>query len=205
LTYLDLSSNELIEAERRINNKPQTNGILRGASLPGNSMISSVFYAFPAGIFLLTLISLHSLIEIFFSVVTVGSVFSPLSLLIGCLILFLWKPILLELGSAMHLNGANYAYPLQVSGSTMGLVGAAITLLDTLATSTVSAATAASYLEGEFASSITLPVSVITIILLVGLATICLTNIRMSSSITLTIFMIHVRNSRQYFLLTGTL
>lgn len=168
-------------------------------------MISSVFYAFPAGIFLLTLISLHSLIEIFFSVVTVGSVFSPLSLLIGCLILFLWKPILLELGSAMHLNGANYAYPLQVSGSTMGLVGAAITLLDTLATSTVSAATAASYLEGEFASSITLPVSVITIILLVGLATICLTNIRMSSSITLTIFMIHVRNSRQYFLLTGTL
>lgn len=65
--------------------------------------------------------------------------------MIACIILFLWRPIFLELGSAIHLNGGNYAYLLQVSGKTLGLIGAAATLLDSVATSTVSAATAASY------------------------------------------------------------
>ncbi|KIJ54334.1 hypothetical protein M422DRAFT_58383 [Sphaerobolus stellatus SS14] len=173
LTYLELSSEELTTAERCMKEKPHTVGTLRGSSLPGNSVTASVFYAFPA-------------------VIAVASIFSPLSLLIACLILFLWKPILLELGSAIHLNGANYVYLLEVSGSTMGMVGASITLLDAIATSTVSAATAASYLEGEFAHHLAIPDSAITALLLTGLAIICLTNIKMSSSLTLTIFVFHM-------------
>jgi len=82
----------------------------------------------------------------------------------------------------------------------MGLIGASITLLDALATSTVSAATAASYLEGEFKTgALAISGSVVTILLLTGLAIVCLTNIRMSSGVTLTIFVTHVRNSSTGF------
>ena len=176
--------------------KPETLGQLRGTSLPGNSMTSSVFYAFPAGTYLAyshgkTIIRLS-----ISTVVAASSIFSPVSLLIACLILFLWKPIFLELGSAIRLNGGNYAYLLQVSGTTLGLFGAAATLLDSVATSTESAATAASYLRGEFTSSLAVSEAAITISLLTVLAILCLANVRRSSSITLSFFLIHVR---EYF------
>ena len=125
-------------------------------------------------------------------VVAVSSIFSPLSLLIASLILFLWRPILLELGSAVRLNGGNYSYLLQVSGTTLGLVGAAVTLLDSVATSTEAAATAASYLRGEFTSSLATSDATITIALLTGLSILCLFNVRTSSALALSFFSIHV-------------
>ncbi|KAF8586227.1 hypothetical protein K439DRAFT_1631841 [Ramaria rubella] len=173
LSYLELSNEELAQANRRISERPPTVGQLRGTSLPGNSMTSSVFYAFPA-------------------VVACSSILSPISLLIACLILFLWKPIFLELGSAIRLNGANYAYLLQVSGTTLGLIGAAATLLDSIATSTESAATAASYLRGEITSPLAVSEAAISIVLLSGLAILCLLNVRSSSALTLTFFAIHL-------------
>lgn len=127
----------------------------------------------------------------YYKVVAVSSIFSPICLLVACLILFLWKPIFLELGSAIRLNGGNYAYLLQVSGTALGLIGAAATLLDSVATSTVSAATAASYLRGEF-TSFPIEESVVTIIVLCGLSLICLLNVRSSSTLTLLFFIIHV-------------
>ncbi|KAF8531277.1 amino acid permease-domain-containing protein [Gautieria morchelliformis] len=173
LAYLELSEDDIATAMHRISEKPPTVGQLRGTSLPGNSMTSSVFYAFPA-------------------VTAAASIFSPISLLIACLILFLWRPIFLELGSAIRLNGGNYAYLLQVSGTTLGLIGAAATLLDSVATSTESAATAASYLRGEFTSSLTVSEASITIALLTVLAILCLVNVRKSSTLTLSFFFIHL-------------
>lgn len=82
---------------------------------------------------------------------------SPLSMLVACLILLLWRGILVELGGAVRLNGGNvsrriafllfsffasralsdlfpmisqYTYLLNVSGKAMSLLGAAVTLLD---------------------------------------------------------------------------
>ncbi|KAF8527404.1 amino acid permease-domain-containing protein [Hysterangium stoloniferum] len=172
MTYLGISSEELLAADQKMNQKLDTVGQLRGTGLPGNSMTSSVFYAFPA-------------------VIAVASIFSPISLFVACLVAFLWKPIFLELGSAIRLNGGNYTYLLQVSGTTMSLVGAAVTLLDSVATSTESAATAASYLGGEF-DLLTASSTAITILILFGLAILCLVNIRRSSTMTLVIFIIHM-------------
>lgn len=135
--------------------------------------MGSVFYAFPA-------------------VAAVASIFSPLALLIACLILSIYRPILLELGSAIRLNGANYVYLLQCSGKTLGSIGAAATLLDAVATSVVSAATAGAYLKGEMS---TLPIQewAIGICLLVGVALIALISLHESSGLTLSITIIHVR------------
>jgi amino acid transporter len=135
------------------------------------------------------------------TVVAASSIFSPISLLIACSIVFLWKPIFLELGSAIHMNGANYAYLLQISGTTMSLVGAAATLLDSVATSSVSAATAASYLRGEF-TSFPLSDSVVTIVILVVFTIACLFNVRSSTSLTLSFFFLHVCNPFNLFEIT---
>lgn len=47
--YLELSNDDIRSASHRMSEKPSRVGQLRGTSLPGNSMLSSVFYAFPAG------------------------------------------------------------------------------------------------------------------------------------------------------------
>lgn len=135
--------------------------------------MGSVFYAFPA-------------------VAAVASIFSPLALLIACIILAIYRPILLELGSAIRLNGANYIYLLQCSGKTLGAIGAAATLLDAVATSVVSAATAGAYLKGEI-PNLSIQEWGIGMCLLVGIALIALISIRESSSLTLSITLIHVR------------
>jgi len=101
-------------------------------------------------------------------------------------------------GSAIRLNGGNYTYLLQVSGTTLGLIGAAATLLDSVATSAVSAATTASYLRGEF-TSFPMAESVVTIVVLCGLSSICLFNVRSSSTLTLSFFIIHVCGLCQRF------
>lgn len=74
----------------------------------------------------------------------------------------------------------------------MGIVGATATLLDAICTSTVSAATASSYLSGEFSQ---LPVSpaVITMVLLIGLGLLALAGLRESASVSAAIFAFHVR------------
>jgi len=107
------------------------------------------------------------------------------------LILFLFRPILLELGSALRLNGANYTYLLQFSGKTLGLIGAAATLLDAMATSTVSSATAAAYLAGEV-PKLGVPQPVLAMSVLVGLCLVGFFRVKESSTITLMFTMIHV-------------
>jgi amino acid transporter len=106
----------------------------------------------------------------------------------------MWKPILLELGSAIPLNGANYTYLLQVSSKTLALVGAAVTLLDAIATSMVSAATATAYIDGEF-TSIPVPTAVLSIIILLGITCIALFRTRDSTTVTLAFTVIHVSYS----------
>lgn len=135
-------------------------------------MFGSVFYAFPA-------------------VAAAAHIYSPLSLAVACLLMFLFRPLLLELGRSARVNGANYTYLLQFSGKTMGVVGAAATLFDALATSTVSAATASVYLEGEFAH---FPLSqlALAICILIALTAVAFISMRESSTLALAFTIIHV-------------
>ncbi|CAE6422935.1 unnamed protein product [Rhizoctonia solani] len=147
-------------------------GQFRSSSIAGNGVVGSVFYAFPA-------------------VAAVASIFSPLSLLIACLILTIYRPILLELGSAIRLNGANYVYLLHCSGKIMGSVGAAATLLDAVATSVVSAATAGAYLQGEMPTA-SIKEGSLGLILLIGISLVALASLRESSALTLSITITHM-------------
>ncbi|QRW17663.1 amino acid permease [Rhizoctonia solani] len=98
---------------------------------------------------------------------------------------------LLELGSAIRLNGANYVYLLQCSGKTLGAIGAAATLLDAVATSVVSAATAGAYLQGEISTGL-IKEWHIGLLLLVSISLIALVSLRESSAFTLSITIIHM-------------
>ena len=97
----------------------------------------------------------------------------------------MYRSIFHELGSALRLNGANYAYLLQFSGKTLGLVGAAITLIDAIACSTVCAGSAVTYLLGEF-TNFPLSFAAFTVLLLIALALVTLFSIGESKNVFVT-------------------
>ncbi|VDB89935.1 unnamed protein product [Peniophora sp. CBMAI 1063] len=172
MQYLDIPDSELSAAQSRFEAPRHYLNRLLACAVAGNDITGGVFYTFPL-------------------VAAAAGVYAPICLVLACLLLSLLRPLLLELASAAHLNGANYIYLLQFSGKTMGVIGATATLLDAICTSTVSAATASSYLSGEFTH---LPVSpgVITIVLLIGLGLLALAGLRESASVSAAIFAFHI-------------
>ncbi|KAL7412945.1 amino acid permease-domain-containing protein [Mrakia frigida] len=150
---------------------PELLGVFRATSVAGNAVYGSVFYSMPA-------------------ICSVSLSLSPLSMLVACSILLLWRGILVELGGAVRLNGGNYTYLLNVSGKAMSLLGAAVTLLDVVATGTVSAGTAAAYISGE----VTLPFQsyVLGIIILAAFAGLLLGGVKDSTRLTLSICLLHL-------------
>ncbi len=94
-----------------------------------------------------------------------------------------------------YLPSRNYVYLLQFSGKMLALVGAATTLLDAVATSTVSAATASAYLSAEF-HSIPISTTLLTVLFLVALGIVALSGIRESASATAAVFIFHARLAR---------
>ncbi|KZV64688.1 hypothetical protein PENSPDRAFT_656347 [Peniophora sp. CONT] len=172
MQYLDVPDSELSSAQSRFEAPRHYLNRLLACAVAGNDITGGVFYTFPL-------------------VAAAAGVYAPICLVIACLLLFLLRPLLLELASAAHLNGANYIYLLQFSGKTMGVVGATATLLDAICTSTVSAATASSYLSGEFSH---LPISpaVITMIMIIGLGVLALAGLRESASVSAAIFAFHL-------------
>jgi hypothetical protein len=91
-----------------------------------------------------------------------------------------------------YLSSRNYVYLLQFSGKMLALVGAAATLLDAVATSTVSAATASAYLSAEF-HSMPISMTLLTVLFLVALGVVALAGIRESASVTAAVFIFHAR------------
>lgn len=80
----------------------------------------------------------------------------------------------------------------------LALVGAAATLLDAVATSTVSAATASAYLSAEF-HSMPISTTLLTVLFLVALGVVALAGIRESASATAAVFVFHARIARSLF------
>ncbi|KAG8833221.1 hypothetical protein FRC17_011113 [Serendipita sp. 399] len=139
--YLELTKKDLEDAKTEME-KTSTPVLdqFRVSSIAANALVGSAFYSFPP-------------------VAAASGILSPIALTIACLLLLLYRPIMLELGHAARSNGSNYTYLLQFSSRALALVAAGVTLLDATATTTVSAATASAYLSGEFSSlPISLPV-----------------------------------------------
>ncbi|CAG8640790.1 4545_t:CDS:2, partial [Dentiscutata erythropus] len=112
-----------------LKSKPILLGEWRATSISGNDLVASVLYTI--GI-----------------CTTVAGKFAPLSLLIISIILYPYKNIMNEIGTALPLNGGSYNVLLNTSSKWFASVAAALELLDYVATAVVSAATAASYLSG---------------------------------------------------------
>ncbi|KAG8216085.1 hypothetical protein J3R82DRAFT_8086 [Butyriboletus roseoflavus] len=133
---------------------------------------------------------------------------------VATLTLFLWRPIMVELGSALPINGAPYTYlyvlpfilPAELltrkhgfqcdrlNGSTkaVALVGAALLLLDFAATAVVSAATAISYLAGEVA--LPFPLYVGTLLVFILFTAVSLMGLRESARVASGVLAFHVRH-----------
>ncbi|KAG6917339.1 hypothetical protein DXG01_002910 [Tephrocybe rancida] len=173
LTRMTLTENDQKAGEDRLQGirRRRVLGQFTASALAGNAVLGSVFYALPA-------------------VVAVSTVYSPISLFIATLVLFLWRPIMQELGSALPLSGAPYTYILNVSSKSFALVGAALLLLDFASTSVVSAATAASYLAGEV--QLPFPEYAFAILVLLLFTIISLLGVKESARIALVVLLFHV-------------
>ncbi|RXW21510.1 hypothetical protein EST38_g4323 [Candolleomyces aberdarensis] len=151
--------------------KEKVLGEFTAAALAGNAVLGSVFYAFPA-------------------VIVVAGIYSPICLFIATLILFLWRPIMLELVSALPISGAPYTHLLNVSTKGLAVVGASLLMLDFIATSIVSSATAATYLAGEVV--LPFPSWVLAVMVLALFTMVSLSGVRESARIALLVLSLHV-------------
>ncbi|KAJ3506729.1 hypothetical protein NLJ89_g6709 [Agrocybe chaxingu] len=174
ITRLKLSNEDHLAGAARIDHmqKSRVLGQFTASALAGNAVLGSVFYALPA-------------------VVAVGGIYSPISLFIATMVLFLWRPIMEELASALPISGAPYTYILNVSTKSFALIGAALLLLDFASTAIVSAATAASYLAGDV-PLLPFPPWVGAVIVLLLFTVISLIGVRESARLALTVLSFHV-------------
>ncbi|PPR03413.1 hypothetical protein CVT24_012708, partial [Panaeolus cyanescens] len=174
ITRLKLDQRDYDHGSARLesHHQGQVLGQFTASSLAGNAVLGSVFYALPA-------------------VIAIGGVYSPISLFVATLILYLWRPIMEELASALPISGAPYTYLLNVSTKTFALIGAALLILDFSSTAIVSAATAATYLSGEV-PSLPFPTWVGAVIVLFLFTCISLMGVRESARIALAVLSLHV-------------
>ncbi|KAI0296096.1 hypothetical protein B0F90DRAFT_1113199 [Multifurca ochricompacta] len=87
IRYLDISPEDLRDAETQLNAPREVLGQLSAMSVSGNDVSGSVFYAFPL-------------------VIAAAGIYSPLCLLTASLLLLFFRPLLLELASTVRINGS---------------------------------------------------------------------------------------------------
>jgi amino acid transporter len=135
----------------------------------GNAVTGSAFYSIPA-------------------VLSAAGVYSPISLFIACLLIGPFRPIILELSSALGANDSvSYAYYSNISTRAVALFA---TALDALATGAVSASTAAAYLNAVTAGHVN--IEGWTVILLAVLTVIAFLGLRDSSNVALGMISLHL-------------
>ncbi|KAF8635626.1 hypothetical protein AX15_000265 [Amanita polypyramis BW_CC] len=174
LSKINLTPEDYIAGKTKITSRrnEEVLGQFTGGALAGNAVLGSVFYAVPA-------------------LVAVVGVYSPISMFIATLVLFIWRPIMEELASALPISGAPYTFLLNTSTKSVALIGASLLLLDFSSTSVVSAATAATYLAGEV-KSLPFPEWVVVAILLLIFTAVSLTGIKESARIALIVLSLHM-------------
>ncbi|KAF9238909.1 amino acid permease-domain-containing protein [Melanogaster broomeanus] len=170
---IELSQDDLSHGNNTLRDlrRKQVLGQFGASALAANDILGGVFYTIP-------------------TVFAISGVYSPLSMFIATLTLFLWRPIMEELGSALPISGAPYTYLLNGSTKSVALLGAALLLLDFAATAVVSATTATSYLAGEV--DIPFPLYVVTVFVFVLFTAVSLAGLRDSARVASGVLAIHL-------------
>ncbi|PWN41241.1 hypothetical protein IE81DRAFT_324733 [Ceraceosorus guamensis] len=181
MSMLVFNQTELDSAKHKVLRRPVAMlGQWRAFALAGNAVTGSAFYSLPA-------------------VLAVSGALSPIGMALAALLLWPFRPILVELASALGGSDAgNFTYLTNsTSGATLfPLLAAAFNLLDALATGAVSAATAASYISAETASTTTttthVDMKLISVLLILATSIICLMGIKDSSKVALGMISLHL-------------
>ena len=170
---LELKPRDYDKARKAIEDRPARQlGQWQAAAIAGNAILGSVFYSLPA-------------------VLSAAGVYAPISLFVACILIGPFRPILLELSSALGASDSvNYGYFSNISTRSIALIAAAITALDAITTAAVSASTAASYLDAETPGR----VGTVgwTVILLAMLTTVACLGLRDSSRVALGMMSLHL-------------
>eukprot|EP01090_Pellita_catalonica_P002334 TRINITY_DN11928_c0_g1_i1.p1 TRINITY_DN11928_c0_g1~~TRINITY_DN11928_c0_g1_i1.p1 ORF type:complete len:714 (+),score=99.71 TRINITY_DN11928_c0_g1_i1:30-2144(+) len=146
-------------------------GQWRATAIAGNDITSSCLYV--AGI----------------ATIAAGK-FAPLSLILVCAVLYLFRSVYTEVGSALPMNGGTYTVLLNTTTKTLGSLAACLTLLSYVATAVISASTASYYVETGIWSGVDKFVFAIGVL---GLfAVLNLLGLSESANVALMIFIVHV-------------
>lgn len=105
MRYLDISLENLRDAETRLKTPHEMLGHLAAMSVSGNDVSGSVFYAFPL-VFAAAGEPYSTCPQPDRSVIFFLGIYSPLCLLTASLLLFFFRPLLLELASTVRINGS---------------------------------------------------------------------------------------------------
>ncbi|RUP43698.1 hypothetical protein BC936DRAFT_136842 [Jimgerdemannia flammicorona] len=144
----------------------------RATAIAGNDLIASVLYTLGG------------------TIVLAGK-YAPISLFIVTIVIYPFKDIITEVGTALPLNGGTYNCMLNTTSKLFAAVAAALSILSYVATAVVSAATATAYLAGEVTLPTHLSVFWLTILVMVLFASVTLLGIKESSNLAFGIFTLH--------------
>ncbi|CAO1615285.1 unnamed protein product [Sympodiomycopsis kandeliae] len=174
MSMLEVTSTEMEEAKKAVDptvvNSSAPLGQFLAAGIAGNAVTGSIFYALP-------------------SVIAAGGVWAPLCFVLAALSMMPVIAVINGLTSAMKTaNAGSYSYFLNVTGRSLALVAAGVTILDAVSAGAVSSATAATYVSAEAPQ---IPMQGFTVIFAVVLTAICLSGVKDSAYIALSIFSLH--------------
>ncbi|KAG0290877.1 hypothetical protein BGZ98_003260 [Dissophora globulifera] len=162
------------DADRASQRKGRTLvGVLQGIGIAGNDVVGSVFYAVGP--------------------VTVGArQYAPISMLLVSILLHPMKAIMNELAAALPFNGGAYVFFLNICAKWVAGIMATLAVLDYMATSVLSAASATSYLSSQFTLPSAFGVFPLTIVVIIVFGIITFIGVRESSTVASCIFVGHL-------------
>ncbi|KAF2078348.1 hypothetical protein CYY_000332 [Polysphondylium violaceum] len=167
---IDLSGQELVKVKKIDGSDEHKLGELLSTAICGNDITSSIFYT---------------------SALCTASAgrYAPISLSIVCVVLYLFRKVYGEVGSALPLNGGAYNVLLNTTSKQVASLAAALTMISYMATAVVSANSAMGYLQVLWPG---VSVYWATIILLGFFAALNLVGISESAVVAFGIFVIHM-------------
>ncbi|KAJ3096288.1 hypothetical protein HDU97_006046 [Phlyctochytrium planicorne] len=115
--------------------------------------------------------------------------YAPVSLLLVCLSLFVFRRVIEEVGVTVPMNGGSYSAMMLFSNKVVAAIVACSTLLDYVSTAVVSAASASAYLSSEFGK---IDVFMLTIGILFFFSVLTMFGVKESSKVSLAILLFHV-------------
>ncbi|KAJ3205378.1 hypothetical protein HDU67_008884, partial [Dinochytrium kinnereticum] len=115
--------------------------------------------------------------------------FAPISLLLVCMSLFVFRKVIQEVGVTVPMNGGSYSAMMLFSNKVVAAIVACCTLLDYVATAVVSAASASAYASSELGRIDTFWV---TIAILTFFSILTMFGVKESSKVSLGILLLHV-------------